>query len=155
MTPDLAVQIDLSDAHITGKGRNLVGRLWLEYGQWCFPSQQWSDFPVAVMSSWIVDIGKLKLEAVDEVDLYFMDGPYSITVRRVPGCDDTSTEGMRATLEFKRDGDTVKTVATCVDTLLRSVAQAASHAVMTCDVRGWKPRDLEAVRLLLSPHTPE
>ncbi len=63
-----------------------LGSIWsiffLQLGEECFPFEQWDDLCADILSMWIPSMDKLLQGYSEQVDLYFMDGPYFLTLKR-------------------------------------------------------------------------
>jgi hypothetical protein len=61
---------------------NLGGNICLSVNNFFFPSDEWYDFPVIILSWWLENCKKLSLESESIVENYFMDGPYEFWVEK-------------------------------------------------------------------------
>ena len=63
------------------------GTIFFQFEQGCFPAPGWSDIVVPIITEWLVVITRIAAGTCGTHELYFMDGPYAITARRI---DETS-----------------------------------------------------------------
>jgi len=59
--------------------------LYIQYGLWAFPSENWNDATSAVLAMWMDNFTKLLQNANVAVELSFMDGDYRIEVQLKEG----------------------------------------------------------------------
>ncbi len=63
-----------------------LGSIWsvffLQLGEEFFPFEQWNDLSADILSMWIPSMCTLLQGHSEQVDLYFMDGPYFLTLKR-------------------------------------------------------------------------
>lgn len=64
------------------RGRNPLFTLYWTQGQQVYPEQKWVDSGSVVLSWWLVS-ARILLEGAAEADFSFMEGPFSLTVRRL------------------------------------------------------------------------
>jgi hypothetical protein len=73
------ISFDPSTLH-QGRLGSITGVVYFEFGpERQFPSLGWSDFVVVLASWWMVALKEIT-KGTSEIKLYFMDGPYWITV---------------------------------------------------------------------------
>jgi hypothetical protein len=78
---ELIVRISFDPATLhQSRSGSITGVVYFEFGpERQFPSLGWNDFVVVLASWWMVALKEVA-EGAPEVKLYFMDGPYWITV---------------------------------------------------------------------------
>ena len=64
------------------KEPNHGGRIWLDFGEKCFPEEGWYDLPGVLLESWMPQLESFFLGNTDFCELCFMDGPYKVRLRR-------------------------------------------------------------------------
>ncbi len=77
--------VDFDDALMkqsAERGRNPLFMLYWMQGQQVYPEQKWVDSGSVVLSWWLFSARAL-LEGAAEADFSFMEGPFSLTVRRL------------------------------------------------------------------------
>jgi hypothetical protein len=62
------------------KSRLVFGPIWLEVDSTSFPGFGWTDFPVAILGFWLVNIQPMLLGRAESCECPFMDGPYVFRV---------------------------------------------------------------------------
>jgi hypothetical protein len=128
----------------------ITGRVWLRDGspeaQEDFPEVGWSDFPVAILAAWSLELQRLarSIPAADTpARCRFMDGPYSFAVHaeeagawRITCSEDRTTGRSAPGPRWLTDQ------ASFLDSLHR----AARSVLSFCDARGWWNEETEALR---------
>jgi hypothetical protein len=133
---DLLVHVNLSTFE---KRLNITGEIWLEVGDFSFPSQSWSDFPVIILSWWLDALDMLHT-ANSTTEFLFMDGPYSFTVSRRNGeCVLQCIEDPRGDKESLWQG------VVNLNGLSSQVRSAATSGVQQCRRRGWTTPDTSSL----------
>ena len=75
----MQISFDPTTLHQSRSG-SITGVVYFEFGlERQFPSPGWNDFVVVLASWWLVALKEVT-EGASEAKLYFMDGPYWITV---------------------------------------------------------------------------
>src|SRR6266571_3306699 len=117
------------------KRLNITGEIWLQLGDFSFPSQSWSDFPVIILSWWLDALDTLP-SANSATEFLFMDGPYSFTVSRRNG------EYILQCFEHPRgDKKLLWQGAVSLNVLGSQVRSAAMSVVKQCHSLGWATPD--------------
>ncbi|TGE24606.1 hypothetical protein E5K00_05170 [Hymenobacter aquaticus] len=98
MFQSIDLQLKL-EALETASGGSIWGNIWLETGDYAFPSQQWNDCAEGILEMWLVALTDIYTSKNKwyEKDFVFMDGPYEATLRN----------GSPVTIRFKQAGETV------------------------------------------------
>lgn len=146
-TVDVVVEPDTLERSVHGE---ITGRVWLRDGrrehQADFPEVGWSDFPVALIGAWAIELQRFArvLPSGDAVArCHFMDGPYSFTVHAVgAGAWRISCVEERAFGHSTPGQVWVTDSASFLDGLHR----AARATLAACDARGWWDADTETLR---------
>jgi hypothetical protein len=119
--------------------RNITGEIWLQVGDFSFPAQSWTDFPVIILSWWLDALDTLQ-SANSVAEFLFMDGPYSFTVSRRNGvCTLQCTEDPRGDKESLWQG------VVNLDALASQVRSAAASVVQECRRLGWATPDTSSL----------
>ena len=131
-----------------GANGAVTGAIWLrgrERGvESDFPELGWSDFPVAVLASWLPALRRLASDG-EGAACHFMDGPYHFAVSPAePGrwrvsCFEDRTRSTR-------DERPVQLWLTEPAAFIASVTRGARAVLSHCDARGWWNRDTEELR---------
>jgi hypothetical protein len=66
----------LGDANIEPHLLNCT--IYFDFLDFCFPDNQWTDFPFAILCWWIRDIISNRNNEYAEFQLFFMDGPFKV-----------------------------------------------------------------------------
>ena len=61
---------------------NHGGRIWLDFGEKCFPEEGWYDLPGTLLEFWIPALQSFADGHTDFCKLGFMDGPYAVWLTR-------------------------------------------------------------------------
>ena len=122
------------------KGHNITGDIWIEFLDFQFPSNNWSDFPEIILGWWLEALFKLWSGKKAHAGCSFMDGPYSYKVTRennryVLRCYHDALIGEETEWEGEID----------LDLLLKQVLKAASALMKECQKRGWTTPDTETL----------
>jgi len=121
------------------KRLNITGEIWLQLGDFSFPTQSWTDFPVIILSWWLDALDTLH-SANSATEFLFMDGPYSFTVSRRNG------EYILHCIEDPRgDKECLWRGVVDLNGLTSQVRSAAMSVVQQCRRRGWGTRDTSAL----------
>jgi hypothetical protein len=59
--------------------------VYFDFGVACFPEERWKDFAVVITTWWLDAVQRLEKGIDQEVELFFMDGPYHIVATRLSG----------------------------------------------------------------------
>jgi hypothetical protein len=54
--------------------------IYIECGEWFFPSQEWDDFAVVILGWWLQEVGVLERDECESAVLRFMDGPHQVNI---------------------------------------------------------------------------
>jgi hypothetical protein len=117
---------------------SVLGNISVECNDIWFPTKNWSDFPVIVLSWWTFECLRLLDGEVAMTDFSFMDGPHKIDVRR---------KGRYGLILVLFDSDTERA---SLEVDLREVffelIKAAKITVSFCDRNGWGNDDLKILK---------
>ncbi|MDQ2088183.1 hypothetical protein RBH29_17305 [Herbivorax sp. ANBcel31] len=73
----------LDDFEYSKISKNIYSTFYVECKEVAYPDNQWTDFPVAVLSMWCENIiSKSNISIYNKFELFFMDGPFSIECER-------------------------------------------------------------------------
>src|SRR5215831_16891236 len=112
------------------KRLNITGEIWLQVGDFSFPAQSWSDFPVIILSWWLDAL--MLLRSRRNAEFLFMDGPYLFEVSGNNGhCL------LRCLHHTADEKHCVREISVNVDALSLQIVNAASLVVRECRQRGW------------------
>ena len=64
----------------TKKSFDIFGGIHFEIDDYCFPLETWTDFVYPILSWWKEQLRDINNNAKDSCELFFMDGPYFVTV---------------------------------------------------------------------------
>ena len=106
-----------------------------------FPEAQWSDLIVPVLHGWTADLLGFCRGNGDAVQLHFMDGPYTLEIRRqqLGKCRISCVRGRNA-VEYVGESLPFRDV-------IAAFGDAAAAVIDECDRRGWTSRDIVELRL--------
>ena len=140
------VRIEVGTTGITRSASGTVaGPIWLSAGGTglAFPEVGWSDFPVALLATWIPSLRRLAARG-ETAECLFMDGPYHFVVSA------SADEGWRIACFERRVGPSVANAVaewTASPTDFFESALAAARAVRGhCDARQWFDDDTDRLR---------
>ncbi|KEQ16543.1 hypothetical protein [Endozoicomonas numazuensis] len=112
-----------------------TGIILFDLSGYQFPSKNWDDFVVTIMGWWLRAIIDLKTGASRKEELYFMDGPYLVTVEK-------RNTSMCSLFFMERDIAVLKTVDLYpLDDLADSLLSAAQQVYSTCLEHQWQDED--------------
>jgi|LSQX01.1.fsa_nt_gb hypothetical protein len=78
MNTSIEIMIDDQNVELSRKGA-VLGNVWVKLGEFAFPSDDWSDFVVVILTWWLNTIPALRQHNSASIhELQFMDGPYYI-----------------------------------------------------------------------------
>jgi len=78
MNTPVEIMIDDKNIELSRKGA-ILGNIWVKLGEIAFPSDDWSDFVVVILTWWLDKIPALRQHNSGSIhELQFMDGPYYI-----------------------------------------------------------------------------
>ena len=123
----------------------LAGPIWIAAGEsgTAFPEVNWSDLPVAVLSSWIPSLRRLQ-RGGQAAECHFMDGPYHFTVSAA------TAEAWRLACFERREGpgaaNAIAEYSTTPQVFLESAVGAARGILGFCDAREWWNADTDRLR---------
>jgi hypothetical protein len=135
---EAVVEIDLNSLDMSSSGV-IAGVVAINTGSSVFPEQNWSDFPVGILSMWLDTVPGVANGMLSSWECNFMDGPFSVRLRQQSGntwnliclCNDQ----VQHTESISRDA------------FIRSLIRAARAVAGECYRRGWRTRDVEALNL--------
>ena len=67
------------------EGSNLFGVVYIDAGEFVFPTTEWSDFVENVLSAWTNELLRHEHDKMSHFTLYFMDGPYELDILKDGG----------------------------------------------------------------------
>lgn len=121
-----------------GRGRSVVGPIWVRAGGVDFPAAGWSDFPAVLLGGWLTELEDVAARGSGSAILEFMDGPYQLCVERRAELDDT-----RWRLTLVKEGTGVAELEiTDLAQVIMSVRTTATRLVAACRQRGWNSTDV-------------
>lgn len=59
---------------------DIFGDIHFKIDGYCFPSEDWDDFVYPILSWWKEQLRQMIDNANDSCELFFMDGPYFVTI---------------------------------------------------------------------------
>jgi hypothetical protein len=133
---------------------SISGPIWLagpEPGV-AFPEAEWSDFPVALLASWIPAFRRLRARG-ETADCHFMDGPYRFTV--ATGNADLWRVACFETRDAPSATNAVLELQVTSSVFLETAVSGARGLLGYCDARQWWNDDTERLRAALSFGDPE
>jgi hypothetical protein len=77
----MEIVFDATPLRQSRKG-SITAIIYFDFGRTQFPDKGWSDFVVVISTWWLEALAKLERGLEREVILYFMDGPYWLTLTR-------------------------------------------------------------------------
>jgi hypothetical protein len=121
----------------------ITGRLVLRSQVGSFPDEQWSDFPVVVLSWWINGLRELVAAERSSFEGMFMDGPFAFRV---------TLEGLAglAKVAWIERGSELIVGSFELNPFLCSAAEAGSCILQSCRAHGWQSKDIEILEAALA-----
>ena len=132
--------LDPSSLRSRGSG-SVVGNLWFEFDASAFPEPGWGDFPLVVLGWWCNEISSALLTNTREVELDFMDGPFSVAVHL---SDDKMILAPRAEGRGQTTHDASYACEAAV--MVRELLAAARTVLVFCQERGIESTAVSALR---------
>ena len=131
-----------ADSLSRGAGGAVTGQIFLRHSGGVFPEEGWFDFPVVILTWWIVGLNECDQGKRSSFQGLFMDGPCSFTV----------TADGHGTLDLSCDGDEPLRPLAGVSPreLLESALVAGRLVSSACRSRAWAGRDVDALRAALA-----
>ncbi|MGI9282095.1 MAG: hypothetical protein ACR2PX_21035 [Endozoicomonas sp.] len=113
----------------------VIGIILFDLAGYQFPGKNWDDFIVTIMGWWLRAIIDLKTGASKKEDLYFMDGPFLVTVEK-------RNASMCSLYFIERDIAVLKAVDLYpLDDLADSMLSAAQQVYSACLEHQWQDED--------------
>lgn len=135
----------------SGRGA-ILGDIWFEISEKAFPSDDWNDFVVDILTWWLKEVTLLKEQKPGKVHkLLFMDGPFLINLER------ESNDEVRVECHYERTtGFETLLVDHCqVSEIWNEILSASRRILDFIDGRGWDTIEIqrlrEAYNLAMSP----
>lgn len=118
----------------------VTGRIYFRLDADAFPDWAWNDFVLIVVGWWVHTVLQLGSDSCTEVELMFMDGPFTVRLHR-HGDDQLLVE----MCERSRDGRhrIAQTTIVSLTGLARDIAQAARVVLEFCSGHSVSGRDVE------------
>jgi hypothetical protein len=133
---EAVVEVDITTLDMSSSGV-IAGVVAINTGSSVFPEQNWSDFPVIVLSGWLDSVPGVSNGMLSSWECTFMDGPLSIRLRQQSG--DTWS------LICLRNDQVQHTERISRDAFIRSLILAARAVAGECYRREWRTPDVEAL----------
>jgi hypothetical protein len=124
--------------------RSVTGVIYFDFDGFCFPDEQWSDFPVVITAWWLEALEKLERGFEREVKLYFMDGPYWMTVTRQDG-DDVQIR----CIEDRTGGGVVHEEMVSLQDFSKQLRRVARQVASACQRNRFESSDVDNLRRYL------
>lgn len=105
---------------------NVLGNVWFQVGEECFPSTKWNDFVLPILAWWAEAVLELDVDT-KPVRLDFMDGPYSVDGK--PGVGDSIS--LLCLLGAERETEALRCNARLSD-LIKSLVDCSSSVLGFC-----------------------
>ncbi|WP_434041509.1 MULTISPECIES: hypothetical protein [Sorangium] len=138
----MRIVFDPSTLHRSKMG-SVTGGVYFDFGpEQGFPGVGWDDFVVVLAGWWLAALNEITRTGRESV-LYFMDGPYSITV--VP--QEGSKLSLRCT-ENRRGARVVQSVTVDLGEFVREITGFARAVSLACAAAGIESVDLKNLRRL-------
>jgi hypothetical protein len=116
----------------------VVANVWLTVDDASFPNASWDDFAVVILSSFAGALMRLAHGSRSEI-VHFMEGPFTVRLRR-EGSHDLAVEGFeQATLRFSTRVPIVE--------LAETIAESAEDLLKWCRERKWVGSDEVALEV--------
>lgn len=141
-----AIELDVARSKLSTMSGQVTAPIWLRVDDLAFPSLNWDDFAVVVLTWWANSLSRMLRGDSDHEIVRFMDGPYLVTV------EPTESESWRLRLVEERLIGSVVRVEASVDAnaLIESVMAAAHEMLSLCRERGWVTDDSQKLARALS-----
>lgn len=140
MSP-IGIKIDEESLGLRGRGA-VLGSIWIEISDKAFPSDDWNDFIVVVLSWWLKEVVLLKEQKPGLVhEFRFMEGPFYLHLE----VEDNGKALLECRERTSKGYQTVLTERSNVEEIWNAVLSASKRVLDVVDERGWD--NLETQRL--------
>lgn len=140
----MQIVFDPSTLHQTEKG-SIIGVLYVDFYITCFPCDRWDDFVAVIPMWWLEALEKLERGFEREVTLYFMDGPYWLTLTR----HDADSVQIRC-IEDRTGSGVVHQELISLQDFGKQLRRVARQIVSACRRNRLKSKDLDKLEKSLS-----
>ena len=128
----VVVNSESLDRSATG---SITGQIHIARPAGSFPEESWNDFPVVILTWWVVGLGLIASGDRNSFVGHFMEGPYSFRIHTDAG------DIARVTWDgCSSVPDTVSIAA-----LLQSTVTAGRIVLASCRAKNWSSNDLESL----------
>lgn len=128
---------------------SITGLIFLKGESDAFPDSNWNDLILAVLVGWMKPVTDFHRAKRDQVGLFFMDGPFSVTLRRTEQRDVCECISYRA-------GRALGTPAYFQwKGFFESYISSVQQVVDFCEKKKWVNSDLEELREGLAALSPQ
>jgi hypothetical protein len=141
----IEVVVDAQSLKRSGRG-SITGRILLRGPVGSFPEEQWSDFPVVILTWWIEGLNNIVAGGGRTFEGMFMDGPFSFIVHR--------GEGKSGRIAWGKRGQEAAVGILDIGALLGSAVAAGKVVAAFCRAQGWNSSDLEKLEEALARVAP-
>jgi hypothetical protein len=134
------IKVEFVEESASFAGHGLVtGVIFFDLGTFQFPEREWNDAAVVIVGWWLAALGDFVTGSSSEIELRFMEGPYSLSIRRGAGdeCQIQCIEKIIVQEKFQCRGSALD--------LLRSTLKVATRVQRVCSRNGWQSVDIEAL----------
>ncbi len=128
----------------SNRSRSVTGVIYFDFAGAYFPGEQWSDFPVVITKWWLDALEKLQRGFDSEVKLYFMDGPYWLTLTRQDG-DDVQIR----CIEDRKGAGVVHEELISLQDFSKQVRKLARQVASACQRYRFESSDVDELRKYL------
>lgn len=127
---------------------SITGEIFFEIGSEVFPENNWSDFIIVVLSSWLKAIKHFSETKSTGFEMIFMDGPLAINVTR--------KKHKELELKFSEkytDGQEILMATSCLDeNLSNELLTTAKKVLKEVEKRNWETPDITALKNIVSSY---
>ena len=116
----------------------VIGPIYCQYGSKFFPEAFWDDFAIVILSWWIEAALRLLEHESDYEELYFMDGPFEISIELGKNSEYLMTwidEQLHETFSFTIN----------LQNFALQLIKAAEVIIQQCQKEKWDSGDLQSL----------
>lgn len=120
---------------------SITGIILIEYEDFKFPEDRWSDFPVVICDWWCIELMQLMDGETNRARLQFMDGEFHVELENEPNrfCHISFIDD-RGSGRCVHEGDC------SVYDIANAIAHAGSQLLAGCERNEWEDSDITSLR---------
>ncbi|MCI3936851.1 hypothetical protein MQX03_06545 [Chryseobacterium aahli] len=120
---------------------NITGIICFDFNGKFFPEKNWNDFIIVLVNNWIESSYRIMSNFTISEDFYFMDGPFSIKIRK-NDFGDCSVELIENNVSLLMD------FTINIEDAYREILQNLIFLSNYCKQQGWETEDVKKLHYL-------